>query len=121
MSFIVHLESTTPFGGDDRGIPFAGDDPNEGGDQTDSLDRRLGRKVDNHGGGAGDSDSKEGDASGQEGQDDTWNSFEIRDRRRTTASESQDVQYRPVDLGKGTVQLAVGADVVFPNFPVGGA
>ncbi len=31
MSVRVVLVSTAPFGGDDREIPFAGGDPNEGG------------------------------------------------------------------------------------------
>ncbi len=39
----VILVSTAPFGGDDRGIPFAGGDANEGGDQTDPMGRQLAR------------------------------------------------------------------------------
>ncbi len=37
VSVFVILESTAPFGGDDRGTPFVGGDPNEGGDQSDPL------------------------------------------------------------------------------------
>lgn len=37
VSVEVQLESTAPFGGDDHGIPFAGGNPNKGGDQTDPL------------------------------------------------------------------------------------
>ncbi len=35
VSVRVVLVSTTPFGGDDRRISFAGGDPNEGRDQSD--------------------------------------------------------------------------------------
>lgn len=45
VNVTVIMERTAPFGGDDRGIPFAGGDQNEGGDQTDSLRRRLTRRV----------------------------------------------------------------------------
>ncbi len=75
----VRIESTAPFGGDDRGIPFAGGDADEGGDQTDPQGRQLARRVFNLGLAGGDSDSREGNRSEQSP---TWNSSEIRDRRR---------------------------------------
>ncbi len=70
----VRLESSAPFGGDDRGIPFAGGDEHEGGDQHDPLGRRLARRVATLGVHNGENDSREGAASGE---GDTWNSSEI--------------------------------------------
>ncbi len=75
----VRLESTAPFGGDDRGVPFVGGGPEEGGDQTDPLGRRLARRIAIREDTEGASDSREGAAIGQ---DESWNSSEIRDRRR---------------------------------------
>nr|CAD1836534.1 unnamed protein product [Ananas comosus var. bracteatus] len=43
VSVEVQLESTAPFGGDDRCIPFAGGNPNKGGDQTDPLGQQNGQ------------------------------------------------------------------------------
>ncbi len=40
VSASVRIESTAPFGGDDRGIPFVEGDVGEGGDQTDPRGRR---------------------------------------------------------------------------------
>ncbi len=56
----VQLERTTPFGGDDRGIPFGEGDHNKGGDQTDPLGRQLARRINNFGEEVGDNESGRG-------------------------------------------------------------
>ncbi len=81
----VRLESSAPFGGDDRGIPFAGGDQQEGGDQTDPLGRRLATRVADLGIHQGHSDSREGDAPGD---DDSGNYSEIRNWRRSSTTET---------------------------------
>ncbi len=78
----VILESTAPFGGDDRGTPFVGGDPNEGGDQTDHLGRQLARRVFNTGDAGEGGDSREGVRAGDSS---SCNSFEMRDRHRSSA------------------------------------
>ncbi len=75
----VQIERIAPFGGDDISIPFAGGDPNEGGDQTNPLGRRLAKRVNLQDGGANNTDSTEGHDTGNS---DTWNSSELRDRYR---------------------------------------
>ncbi len=79
----VRLESSTPFGGDDRSMPFVDGGPEEGGDQTDPSGRGLARRIAVGGVNAGASASREGAATGL---DDSWNSFEIRDRRRVAVA-----------------------------------
>ncbi len=81
----VSLVSTTPFGGEDRGIPFAGGDPNEGGDQTDPRGRQLARWVDLVEGAVEASVVGAGAASDLSN---SWNSSEIRDRRRGRSLEA---------------------------------
>ncbi len=49
VSVPVRIENTATFGGEDRGIPLAGGDPNEGEDQTDPEGRQLARRVFNAG------------------------------------------------------------------------
>ncbi len=73
----IVLVSTASFGGDDRGIPFAGGDPNEGGGQTDPLGRQLARWTNLN------VDIEDGSVSGgRRVTSDSWNSSEIRDRWR---------------------------------------
>ncbi len=79
VSVSVSLESTAPFGGDDRGTPFVGGDPNEGGDQTDPLGRQLARQEFNFGATGEPSESRDGRRSGDAS---TWDSSKLRDRRR---------------------------------------
>ncbi len=81
----VILESSAPFGGDDRGIPFSSGDPSEGDDQTDPLGRRIARRVPTLGADIGESSIRAANRS-----DPSWDSSEIRDRRRglpTTGGE----------------------------------
>ncbi len=98
VSAVVHMESSAPFGGDDRGTPFAGGDQREGGDQTDPLGRELARRVPNLQEHFGDSDSRKGANSGQ---DDTWNSSEIRDRRRPASPPTECRRCLPWAAGGG--------------------
>ncbi len=79
VSVPVRIESTAPFGGEDHGIPLAGGGPHEGADQTDPAERQLARRISFSGEDRGDSDSREGCRSRDSG---TWNSSELRDRRR---------------------------------------
>ncbi len=112
----VRIESTAPFCGDDRGTPFVGGDSSEGGDQTDPQGSRLTRRVSLVGQGRASSASR--DAT-QAGPDDTWNSSEIRDRRRIvevppawgqrpthvpTLARSQSPPMGPAISGAGTLK-----------------
>lgn len=118
LNIIVQLESSAPFGGDDRGITLAGGDPNEGGDQTDPLGRRIVRKVDNRGRGLGGNDSRERNAFGHDGdEDETWNFSKIRDRRRTVVPVSQPEQRR----GSYSGEVTMAATLHLNNDPEIGA
>ncbi len=83
----VRIESTAPFGGEDCGIPFVGGDAGEGGDQTDPRGITLARRAAAPGDGEEDWDSREGLRSGDSN---TWNSSEIRDRRRAVSGGRQE-------------------------------
>nr|CAD1833963.1 unnamed protein product [Ananas comosus var. bracteatus] len=82
VNVTVIMERTAPFGGDDRGIPLAGGDQNEGGDQTDPLGRRLARRVNLQDGDGTHNNSNEGEDTGHSS---TWNSSELRDRWRNSS------------------------------------
>ncbi len=79
VSVSVRIERTAPFGGDDRGTPFAGGDPGEGEDQTDPLGRPIARRVPTAGASLREVDSRDGL---RPGNTDSWNSSEMRDRWR---------------------------------------
>ncbi len=79
VTVLVQIDNTAPFGGDDRGIPFAGGDAGEGGDQTDPLGRRIGRRIPTSELGGSEGPSREGY---RDYSDPTWDSSKIRDRRR---------------------------------------
>ncbi len=76
----VRIENTAQFGGNDHGIPFVGGGPSEGGDQTDPQGSRLARRIALVELRGASSDSREG---ARTGESDTWNSEELRDRRRS--------------------------------------
>ncbi len=78
----IRIEGTAPFGGEDHGIPLAGGGPDEGADQTDPAGRPLARRISFSEEAGGDSDSRDGCRSGESA---TWNSSELRDRRRDTS------------------------------------
>ncbi len=82
VSTAVRIESTVPFGGEHRGIPFAGGDASECGDQSDPQGRSLARRFPIPGAADGGEDSREGNRSGD---NISWNSSEIKDRRRTVS------------------------------------
>ncbi len=82
VSVPIRIEGTGPFGGEDHGIPLAGGGPREGADQTDPAGRLLARRISFSEEASGDSDSREGCRSGASA---TWNSSELRDRRRDAA------------------------------------
>ncbi len=95
----IRIESTAPFGGEDRGIPFGGGDRNEGEDQTDPLGMQLARRVSTLGVAGGDSDSRDGYRSDQGS---SWNSSELRDRRRDLESGRK----RPAPAGQAHLLAA---------------
>ncbi len=76
----VILERSAPFGGDDRGVPLAGGDPGEGGDQTDPLGRRIARRVPTLG-----AEVEECSNRAAIHSDPSWDSSEIRDCRRASS------------------------------------
>ncbi len=101
----IRIEGTAPFGGDDHGIPLAGGGSDEGADQTDPAGRPLARRIAFSEEAGGDSDSRDGCRSGESA---TWNSSELRDRRRslnggvaggTSIGGSGDPLLGPPDLG----------------------
>ncbi len=92
----VRLESTTPFGGEDRGTPFAGGDPNEGADQTDPLGRQLARRVNLLDRGGSGPSSTNGNAVGQ---GDSWDSSELRDRWRNSHLHREEAGQGSPDIG----------------------
>lgn len=116
---VVLESSTAPFGGDDRGIPFAGGDPDEGGDQTDPLGRRMARRVTNRGAPLGDRDSRDGVGPGL---DDTSVSSEVRDRRRQgPGSSATNDRRRPQPSSSGEVPaMSAGNErVALLDYPQG--
>ncbi len=94
----VRIESTTPFGGEDRGILFVRGDSNEGGDQMDPQGMNLARRVPVHGVDGGDDDTWEGNRSGQSN---TWNSYEIRDKRRRVQGSRREA----LSFGEGSSRM----------------
>ncbi len=87
ISAPVRIMSTAPFGGEDRGTPFVGGDANEGRDQSDPRGMSLTRHFPRGAVDGGES-SREGNRSGDSN---TWNSSEIRDRRRTALGFRREV------------------------------
>ncbi len=83
VSMHVQIESSAHFGGDDRGSTFVGGNPSEGGVQTDPLGRRIARRLPIFAADGGDSSSREVNRAGH---DPTWDSSDIRDRRRASAA-----------------------------------
>ncbi len=94
----VRIESTTPFGGDDRGIPFVGGDPSKAGDQTDPHGRSLARRATIPGSNGDEGESRDGLRSWDTN---TWNPSEIRDRRRADSDKL-------VLAGSGVAALIAG-------------
>ncbi len=111
VTVAVRLERTAPFGGDDRGTPFIGGDPHEGGDQSDPQGLRLARRI-AQGAAVGSSDTREGDAVGP---DESRNFSEIRHRGRATQASGERARGSDATVSRA----AVGRAPRSPHCPLG--